>query len=90
MARPANSKKAAEVASAKSLAAQLWEAADKMRGAVPPSDYMHVSLGLVFLRYLSVAFEAKFTELTNTPHAARMTPRSTFRKASTERGVERW
>jgi hypothetical protein len=44
----------------------------------------------VFLRYLSVAFEAKFTELTNTPHAARMTPRSTFRKASTERGVERW
>jgi hypothetical protein len=30
---------------------------------------MHVSLGLVFLRYLSVAFEAKFTELTNTPHA---------------------
>jgi len=69
MARPANSKKAAEVASAKSLEAQLWEAADKMRGAVPPSDYMHVSLGLVFLRYLSVAFEAKFTELTNTPHA---------------------
>ena len=40
-----------------------------MRGAVPPTDYMHVSLGLVFLRYLSVAFEAKHTELLNTPHA---------------------
>ncbi len=40
-----------------------------MRGAVPPTDYMHVSLGLVFLRYLSTAFESKHAELLETPHA---------------------
>ena len=66
MARP---RKAEASAPTKTLEAQLWAAADQMRGAVPPTDYMHVSLGLVFLRYLSVAFEAKHTELLNTPHA---------------------
>ena len=53
----------------KTLEAQLWEAADQMRGSVPPTDYMHVSLGLVFLRYLSVAFEAKHEELSGIKHA---------------------
>ena len=66
MARP---RKAEAPAPTKTLEAQLWAAADQMRGAVPPTDYMHVSLGLVFLRYLSVAFEAKHTELLNTAHA---------------------
>ena len=56
-------------APARTLEAQLWEAADKMRGAVPPTDYMHVCLGLVFLRYLSAAFERKHAELLDTPHA---------------------
>lgn len=41
----------------KTLEAQLWDAANKMRGAVSPTDYMHVCLGLVFLRYLSAAFD---------------------------------
>lgn len=54
----------------KSLEAQLWDAANKMRGSVTPSDYMHVSLGLVFLRFLSVAFEKKHRELLDTPHAS--------------------
>lgn len=45
--------------SSRTLEAQLWDAANKMRGSVPPTDYMHVCLGMVFLRYLSVAFEAK-------------------------------
>ena len=53
----------------KSLEAQLWDAANKMRGSVPPSDYMHVSLGLVFLRFLSAAFEQKHEELTAVNHA---------------------
>ena len=66
MARP---RKAEAPAPTKTLEAQLWVAADQMLGAVPPTDYMHVSLGLVFLRYLSVAFEAKHAELLNTPHA---------------------
>ena len=39
--------------------AQLWAAADKLRGNMEPSDYKHVALGLIFLKYISGAFEAK-------------------------------
>ena len=39
--------------------AQLWAAADKLRGSMEPSDYKHVALGLIFLKYISDAFEAK-------------------------------
>ena len=43
--------------------AQLWAAADKLRGNMEPSDYKHVALGLIFLKYISDAFEAKRTDL---------------------------
>lgn len=43
--------------------AKLWAAADKLRGNMEPSDYKHVALGLIFLKYISDAFEAKRTEL---------------------------
>ncbi len=43
--------------------AQLWAAADKLRGNMEPSDYKHVALGLIFLKYISDAFEAKREEL---------------------------
>ena len=43
--------------------AQLWATADKLRGNMEPSDYKHVALGLIFLKYISDAFEAKRTEL---------------------------
>ena len=39
--------------------AQLWATADKLRGNMEPSDYKHVALGLIFLKYISDAFEAK-------------------------------
>ena len=39
--------------------ASLWAAADKLRGNMEPSDYKHVALGLIFLKYISDAFEAK-------------------------------
>lgn len=42
---------------------QLWAAADKMRGHMDPSEYKHVALGLIFLKYISDAFEEKFNEL---------------------------
>ena len=57
MARSPKKSPASNHNAARSLETQLWDAANKMRGAVPPTDYMHVCLGLVFLRYLSVAFE---------------------------------
>lgn len=44
---------------AKSLEATLWEAADKMRGNLEAAEYKHVVLGLVFLKYVTDAFEAR-------------------------------
>ncbi len=38
--------------------AQLFLAADKLRGNLEPSDYKHVALGLIFLKYISDSFEA--------------------------------
>jgi type I restriction-modification system DNA methylase subunit len=42
---------------------QLWAAADKMRGHMDASEYKHVVLGLIFLKYISDAFQAKYIEL---------------------------
>ena len=39
--------------------AELFLAADKLRGNMEPSDYKHVVLGLIFLKHISDAFEAK-------------------------------
>jgi type I restriction enzyme M protein len=36
---------------------KLWQAADKMRGHMDAAEYKHVALGLVFLKYISDAFE---------------------------------
>src|SRR5258708_6035309 len=38
---------------------QLFLAADKLRKNLEPSDYKHVALGLIFLKHISNAFEAK-------------------------------
>ncbi len=43
--------------------AELFKAADKLRGNMEPSDYKHVVLGLIFLKYISDAFEAKHRAL---------------------------
>lgn len=37
---------------------KLWAAADKMRSNIDPSEYKHVVLGLIFLKYISDSFEA--------------------------------
>ena len=42
---------------------KLWKAADKLRGNMEPSDYKHVALGLIFLKYISDAFENRHAEL---------------------------
>jgi type I restriction enzyme M protein len=39
--------------SALDFEAQLWAAADKMRGHMDASEYKHVYLGLIFLKYIS-------------------------------------
>ena len=49
-----NSQKKAD-GSALDFEAQLWAAADKMRGHMDASEYKHVCLGLIFLKYISDA-----------------------------------
>ena len=43
--------------------ADLFKAADKLRGNMEPSDYKHVALGLIFLKYISDAFETRHKAL---------------------------
>lgn len=42
---------------------KLWEAADALRNNMDAAEYKHVVLGLIFLKYISDAFEAKRAEL---------------------------
>ncbi|MDD3053755.1 MAG: class I SAM-dependent DNA methyltransferase [Endomicrobiaceae bacterium] len=42
---------------------KLWLAADKLRGSMDSGEYKHVVLGLIFLKYVSDAFESKYKEL---------------------------
>jgi type I restriction enzyme M protein len=41
----------------------LWQAADKLRNNMDASEYKHVVLGLIFLKYISDAFEELFQKL---------------------------
>ncbi len=43
--------------------AQLWQMADALRGSMDASEYKHVCLGLLFLKYISDAFEEKHAAL---------------------------
>ncbi len=42
---------------------QLWDAACVLWGHIPASDYRKVIIGLIFLRYISNAFEKRYAEL---------------------------
>src|SRR5438128_10365695 len=45
------------------LEAKLWATADALRNNMDAAEYKHVVLGLIFLKYISDAFEAKHAEL---------------------------
>ena len=47
----------------KSFEQTLWETADKLRGTVESSEYKHVVLSLIFLKFVSDKFEARKQEL---------------------------
>jgi type I restriction enzyme M protein len=44
--------------------AKLWLAADKLRSNMDAAEYKHVVLGLIFLKYISDAFEEVHQKLT--------------------------
>lgn len=45
------------------LEKQLWKAADKLRKNIDAAEYKHVVLGLIFLKYISDAFEELYERL---------------------------
>lgn len=52
-----------KVEKTKSIEETLWQACDKLRGSVEPSEYKHVVLGLIFLKFTSDKFEQRRQEL---------------------------
>lgn len=48
---------------------KLWLAADKMRNNMDAAEYKHVVLGLIFLKYISDAFQEHYERLKNDPGA---------------------
>lgn len=47
----------------KSFEEALWDSANKLRGSVEPSEYKHVVLSLIFLKFASDKFEERRQEL---------------------------
>ncbi|MBZ9650714.1 type I restriction-modification system subunit M [Psychroflexus montanilacus] len=47
----------------KSIEESLWQSCDKLRGSIEPSEYKHVVLGLIFLKFTSDKFEKRKQEL---------------------------
>lgn len=48
---------------------KLWQAADKLRGHLDAAEYKHVVLGLIFLKYISDAFEEHYKALEQEEYA---------------------
>lgn len=61
--------KATKAKQEKSMEAALWESANKLRGAVEPSEYKHVVLSLIFLKYASDKYEERKQEIIDEGHA---------------------
>ncbi len=63
--------------------AKLWQAADALRNNMDAAEYKHVVLGLIFLKYISDAFEAKHAELeADMAHGADPEDRDEYRAAT--------
>jgi type I restriction enzyme M protein len=61
LARPAKNEKKSN--GALGFEEKLWAAADKLRGHMDAAEYKHVVLGLIFLKYISDAFEELHSRL---------------------------
>ena len=61
MARP----KKEDVSKQEPIEKQLWKAADKLRKNIDAAEYKHIVLGLIFLKYISDAFEELHAKLQN-------------------------
>jgi len=63
MARPRKNTAAKNNGAPLGFEATLWAAADKLRNNMDAAEYKHVVLGLIFLKYISDAFEERYAQL---------------------------
>lgn len=56
-------KKSKKVKEPKSIEQTIWDSANKLRGAIEPSEYKHVVLSLIFLKYANDRFEIQRNEM---------------------------
>ena len=54
---------ATELSGNSDYSAVLWRMADALRGSMDAAEYKHVVLGLIFLKYISDAFEERHSEV---------------------------
>jgi type I restriction enzyme M protein len=60
---PENNSKPASNGDQLGFEAKLWAAADALRSNMDAAEYKHIVLGLIFLKYISDAFETRHAEL---------------------------
>lgn len=60
MAKPKSSK---QTSATLGFEQQIWDAACELWGHIPAADYRKIFTGLIFLKYISAAFEKKYSEL---------------------------
>lgn len=63
MAKKKRTKKKTKTSANVGYEAQLWQMADTLRGSMDAAEYKHVVLGLIFLKYISDAFEEQHAKL---------------------------
>ncbi|MFB7223086.1 type I restriction-modification system subunit M [Streptomyces sp. NPDC056227] len=61
--KPTDQAELFSASSVKEIQDILWKAADKLRGSIDAAQYKEFVLGLIFLKYVSDAFEERRTEL---------------------------
>lgn len=56
-------KKATNKKDALPMEEMLWKACDALRGSIEPSEYKHIVLSLIFLKYAGFHFEKRRQEI---------------------------
>lgn len=57
--KPATATKSTAAKGNSNFEETLWDSANKLRGSVESSEYKHIVLSLIFLKFISDKFEAR-------------------------------
>ena len=66
---------------------ELWDAACVLWGHIPAADYRKVIIGLIFLRYVSSAFDKRYKELVEEGYATWLFQSSALEGPSKKHGI---